>query len=279
MSVQRLGRVIVAGVFDSPRYPRLAQEVKDGYAVADPFPHVVVDDFLPSDVAREVAQSFPRPHSTEINSWKYHENENTTRWFLEDSRQFPAPMRTLAAALGERPFMQFLTTVTGIPSLLLDPYFIGGGAMSSPSGGFLRVHADFNWHALLQAWRRVNVLLYLTPDWQPDWGGQLELWARDGSVCVKTVDFCFNRAVIFTTASDSFHGQPNPLKTPKGTSRNIFSAFYYSPLRGEATEEDPHFTKYALDQSPYSKQILDEYAGGSAATEAQGLGAEDSASG
>ena len=247
-------------IFDDVKYQNLARELTPQFTEGEPFPHVVVDDFLPRDIAGAVAAAFPKPDSQELGKWKLHENENTTRWFLEDSRYFPDPLRELAACLGSRPFMQFLVTVTGIPSLFLDPYFVGGGAMSTPNGGFLQVHADFNWHALLQSWRRVNVLLYLTPRWRQEWGGALELWSRDGKVRVQNIDFKFNRVVIFETSSDSFHGQPEPLNSPVGTLRNIFSAFYYTSGRGEATEEEPHFTKYALDQSPYSKRILDDYA-------------------
>ena len=94
--------------------------------------------------------------------------------------------------------------------------------MASATGGFLNVHADFNWHALLQAWRRVNALFYLTPDWDAEWGGELELWSRDGKTMVKTVEPRFNRVVIFSTSSDSYHGQPRPLRLPFNLSRNIF---------------------------------------------------------
>lgn len=247
-------------IFDDTKYRSLAPDLTSQFIEGIPFPHVVVDDFLPTDVAGAVAEAFPKPESEELDKWKLHENENTMRWFLEDSSCFPDPLRELAACLGSRPFMQFLVTVTGIPSLFLDPYFIGGGAMSTPNGGFLQVHADFNWHALLQSWRRVNVLLYLTPGWQQEWGGALELWSRDGQARVQSIDFRFNRAVIFETSSDSFHGQPEPLRSPIGTSRNIFSAFYYTSARGEATEENPHFTKYAVAESPYSQRILDDYA-------------------
>lgn len=245
-------------MFESRRYASLALALRDEFQGAAPFPHVIIDDFLPREFAEEVAECFPSPDSRQISKWKYHENDNTRRWFLEDFRSLPSPLKQLASALGTRPFMQFLTTLTDIPSLLLDPYFIGGGAMSTPRGGFLKVHADFNWHALLQAWRRVNVLVYLTPRWQVDWGGQLELWSRDGKRCQETVDYRFNRAVIFSTTSDSFHGQPSPLECPMGVNRNIFSSFYYSSQRGEGTEVDPHFTKYALDESPYGKQVFEE---------------------
>ena len=58
-----------------------------------------------------------------------------------------------------RQFTLFLETLTGIECLLPDPYFIGGGAHVSTTGDFLKIHADFNWHHKLQAYRRVNAPL------------------------------------------------------------------------------------------------------------------------
>lgn len=245
--------------FDSKVYAKLAHGHAAAYAQAEPFPHVVFDDFLPQDVAVALARAFPLPGDSQMGNWKLHENANTTRWFQEDTSQLPDPLREFAAACSSRPFMQFLATLTGISSLLADPYFIGGGAMLSGKGGFLNIHADFNWHALLQSWRRVNALFYLTPDWDDKWGGALELWSRDGSQQVAAIEPRFNRAVVFSTSSDSFHGQPEPLSCPPERSRNIFSAFYYTTEMGERTDKDPHFTKYALSASPYGSQVLEGY--------------------
>jgi len=245
--------------FDATDFAQLAKINAGRYGQAEPFPHVVIDDFLPRKVAEALASAFPPPGSADLDSWKHHANENTNRWFQEDTKKLPDQLREFSAACSSRPFMQFLATLTGITNLLPDPYFIGGGAMVSGQGGFLNVHADFNWHALLQSWRRVNALFYLTPDWEEDWGGALELWARDGSTRVLSIKPRFNRLVVFSTSSDSFHGQPLPLKCPLGRARNIFSAFYYTPDIGDGTEDEPHFTKYALSASPYGSAVLEEY--------------------
>ena len=48
-------------------------------------------------------------------------------------------------------------------------------------GGHLGVHADFNVHKGMNALRRINLLIYLNDDWDPSYGGDLELWAKDMS--------------------------------------------------------------------------------------------------
>ena len=105
----------------------------------------------------------------------------------------------------------------------------------------------------------IEALFYLTPDWKKEWKGNLELWSTDGKQKVKSIEPAFNRVVIFNTTSVSYHGQPEPLQCPENLYRRVFSAFYYSTQRDEKTEVDPHFTKYALDDSPYSKKIGEDY--------------------
>ena len=104
--------------------------------------------------------------------------------------------------VNSRKFLLFLETLTGVESIIPDPYFVGGGAMTTRSGGFLNVHADFNYHHKLQSWRRLNVLFYLTPNWKKNWGGKLELWSKNKKKKIKEIDPIFNRAVIFNTTSE-----------------------------------------------------------------------------
>ncbi len=253
--------------FDNKDYAKLAFENRDKYKSNKPFPHIVLDNFLPIDIANTLASDYPSV-ANNVKGWKYHKNENVDRYFVEDTRVFGDNLRSFANAVNSRSFLLFLETLTGISSLLPDPYFIGGGAMATGPGGFLNVHVDFNWHQRLQCWRRCNALFYLNPDWQEDWGGELELWATDGKTKQVEVKPIFNRVVIFSTTKESYHGQPSKTQSPPGQFRKVFSAFYYGSERSELIDESPHFTRYNeknnneiahRETSPYSQQIVDDY--------------------
>ena len=142
--------------------------------------------------------------------------------------------------------------------------------MMTGKGGYLNIHVDFNWHQKLQVWRRCNVLFYLTKDWKDEYEGNLELWSTSGKLKVKEVKPTFNRAVVFNTTSESFHGQPSKINTPDNIYRNVFSAFYYSKEKNEKIDSAPHFTKYNskderknnlanFETSPYSEGITEDY--------------------
>ena len=49
------------------------------------------------------------------------------------------------------------------------------------------MHADFRINEQLHVQRRLNLLIYLNADWNDEWRGQLELWSRDMSRCVRQV--------------------------------------------------------------------------------------------
>ena len=88
------------------------------------------------------------------------------------------------------------------------PHLRGGGFTRFKRGGALGVHADFNFYPRLNLYRRLNLLIYLNEDWPEAWGGDLELWDREGKRCVQRISPVFNRAVIFDTSNFSYHGHP-----------------------------------------------------------------------
>lgn len=244
-------------VFDDVHYVQLALKLKEQFRNADPYPHVVLDNFLPTDIAEALAASYPDPNDSSVR-WKTHANNNVVRKFVEDVSALSLPMRVYSNAVISRQFLLFLEALTGIDCLFADPYFIGGGAMVTGRDQFLKIHADFNWHHKLQAHRRVNVLLYLMPNWQAEWGGHLELWSKEMNRRVQ-IEPVFNRAVIFEVTNDSNHGQPQPLQTPPSVYRRVFSTFYYTTRKTDAEWDAPHFTIYKPENSPYGMSLQKDY--------------------
>ncbi len=118
--------------------------------------------------------------------------------------------------------------MTGIKGLIPDPYFVGGGIHRTLNGGHLDIHADFNLHAGMSVERRLNVIIYLNREWREEWGGSFEVW--DKAMTKKEASFVpfYNRMVCFSTASDTFHGNPEPVNNPNGQPRLSIALFYYT---------------------------------------------------
>jgi Rps23 Pro-64 3,4-dihydroxylase Tpa1-like proline 4-hydroxylase len=161
-----------------------------------------------------------------------------------DETKFPPEIRTAVRDMNSAAFTKWLEKLTGIPHLIVDHHLLGGGLHLTRQDGLLGIHADFNWHMQTHLHRRVNMLLYLTKDWRPGYGGELELWDTEGSKPMCYVEPIFNRAALFATRSDTFHGHPHPWTAPAGINRQSIALYYYTSDRPEEEKRPAHNTLY-----------------------------------
>lgn len=223
-------------VFDSQALDELAVRHAVAYRAGDPFPHAVIDGFVPASVAQRLADEFPRQGSGVLRTRNMAQQPGKYGTLGGPGLLRATPfIQHMLWALNSFAVLDFLHKLTGIEGLLADPYFSGGGLHQIVAGGHLDVHADFSHDERIRLHRRINLLLYLNPEWRQEWGGQLELWRPDLSECARSIAPLLNRCVIFNTARDSFHGHPRPLATPEGVTRNSIAIYYYTvdPPAGE----------------------------------------------
>jgi hypothetical protein len=230
--------------FGSPRYSEMASSLAPQYVAARPFPHLVIDDFLPDPVAARVLDEFPASDSTRWS--RYDKSVYSKKLAANGEEQLGPFVYSVLRAMNSPPLLGFLETLTQIPGLIPDPYLEGGGLHQILPGGYLKIHADFNVHSRLNLDRRINLLLYLNRDWREEYGGHLELWDRDMRSCGARVLPVFNRAVVFSTTDVSFHGHPTPLSCPEGVSRKSMALYYYSAGRPRHEESPSHSTLWQI---------------------------------
>ncbi|RGP41570.1 hypothetical protein BPTFM16_01877 [Altererythrobacter insulae] len=198
------------------------------YAANAPFPHIVIDDFLPDQIARLFLAEFDFDDAAGGAQGRTFDRAQERAKKQISPENLSPQVRQIFYAFNSRPFLQVLEDITGITGLIPDPDFLGGGLHEIAPGGHLSVHADFNRHKRLNLERRINLLIYLNEGWQDAFGGQLEFWSPDMTLCEKSVVPVFNRAVIFNTTSTSYHGNPNPVAHPDGISRKSIALYYYT---------------------------------------------------
>lgn len=216
-------------VLDLTRLEAVLPDLRANYSSARPFPHVVLDDFLVPAITERAAAEFP---PVDPDTWINYLHVNERKYANIDPATWGPTLQTITRELMAPRFVAFLGELTGVDGLIIDESFEGGGLHQSVTGGFLNVHADFTVHPQHQHWqRRVNLLLYLNPGWPNEYGGDLELWSTDMQRCEQKIAPIGNRAVIFNTDADAFHGHPDPLRCPPGTARQSIALYYF-------TEED-----------------------------------------
>lgn len=220
-------------LFDYTKWNNQLPALSSQYQHASPYPHIVLENFLNPDVLDECIADFDRLNATD--GWINYTHYNEKKTGLNKLDLLPDAIRGTINELNSPAFLQFLSTLTSINNLQKDDHLEGGGIHQSKRGGFLNIHADFTVHPHHRNWqRRVNVLVYLNKDWQPEWGGQLELWDTKMKACEEKVLPIFNRCVIFNTDADSYHGHPEPMTCPEDRFRRSIALYYYS------IEENPY---------------------------------------
>lgn len=181
-----------------------------------PFWHAIADDCLQE--ADEIAAEFPHQDDP---CWFRYDNPLEIKQTCNNWQRFgPATYRALTTLAGLAD--QFGALIG--EHIIADYGLHGGGLHQHGKGGKLNVHLDYNIHPKLNLQRRLNVIVYLTPDWDEDWGGHLGLY--DGrKKLVKEITPAFNRAVIFDTRG-SWHGLPEPIDCPDNVTRNSLAMYY-----------------------------------------------------
>jgi len=212
-------------LFDYETVKAIGQDLAPAYAAGDPFPHIVIDDFLPRELIALCLDRFPK--RPDPDSQTFDRDQERFKTSYHPDHMEPA-LRHLFYAFNSRPFIKVLENITGIKKLIPDPYFLGGGFHEIGNGGHLSMHADFNHHKPMELERRINVLIYLNEDWKAEYGGQLELWRTDMSERVHSIVPLANRCVIFTTTQQSMHGNPQPIAHPEGVTRKSIALYYYT---------------------------------------------------
>ncbi len=232
-----------------PELLRLAVERSDAYRSADPFPHGVFDNLFDTALLRQVAEELP-PHDQP--GWTTWDTIDEWKHVFDQPEHFGPAARRLADHLNSSEFVRFLERLTGIDALVPDPHLTAAGYFDVERGGFLNVHIDFARNPKLGLARRVNVLVYLNENWDPSWGGGLELWRtlEDGPVVEIVPEL--NRMAIFTTPNAP-HGHPRPITCPPGRSRLCFSAYYFTSPDREDSPTETHGVLFSSTHGAASK--------------------------
>lgn len=208
------------------------QKLQQEFQNAKPFHHCVIDNFWQETVAEQLYCEFPQYNSTVWNA--HYNNAIENKKACNHWDKFPAATYQAFNFLGSELLQNKIRYVAKKPDLNLDFGLHGGGWHAHATGGNLNMHLDYNVHPKLGLQRKLNIIIYLVKDWSPDYGGGLELWSHNEQTLrpnehVKTIELKFNRAVLFDTTQNSWHGLPYPLKCPPDKVRQSLAAYYLGP--------------------------------------------------
>ncbi|GGZ19746.1 hypothetical protein GCM10007049_10350 [Echinicola pacifica] len=196
------------------------EELRLRYLAAQPFPHLVIDDFCDAGQLNAAYQAIP-------------ELENKSRDYVFANNKFEKSnykeicpeLKELYEDLSSDRFNKILSFITA-KSVFVDPKNHGGGLHQGKKNSFLDMHLDFNYHPIHKNWyRELNLLLYLNQDWKPEYKGGLRI--RDlRTDAEKELDVPFNRLIIQQCGPYTLHGY-DMTNFPPGRYRTSIATYAY----------------------------------------------------
>ncbi len=195
---------------------------------AVPFDHCVIDNFFPIDIAKKLSSEFL---SYEDPSWFYYKNALEDKKALNDWNKFPLLTYMVFQELMALDFLKILEDIVGCP-LLVDHGLHGGGWHIHSSGGNLNPHLDYSIHPKMGKLRKLNIIIYLSEELTDSHGGHLGLWSgvNDNLRLEKEIQPVFNRAILFDTTQNSWHGMSRKLVQPDNIYRKSLAIYYLTDI-------------------------------------------------
>jgi Rps23 Pro-64 3,4-dihydroxylase Tpa1-like proline 4-hydroxylase len=194
----------------------------------DPFPHVVIDNFINEKYLDLFLKDMDK--LTKQNSY-YYGDQNIEKNKYAFKENFDKNLNDLFTELNCSDFINILEKKMGIENIIKDNLTLNGaGVHKVYNDGFLCMHTDFEGYhdsenGLLD--RRINLLLYMNPEWKKEFHGELCLYDKICGKITKKIEPLMNRCVIFIT-SGNIHGHPTPLQVPDNICRQSITTYYYT---------------------------------------------------
>lgn len=192
-----------------------------------PFDHCVVDDFLSKNTLKKIIKDFPKYNS---NNWHIYKNKLEEKKTINSWHLMPEYTYNLFQYLNSYEFVKFLSKEIKV-NLISDSGLHGGGWHCHGNGGNLNPHLDYSIHPKIKLERFLNLIIYVSPNIKEKHGGHLGFWKHNKKLnapddLAKEFFPKLNRAVIFRTNQNSWHGLSKPLSLPRGVYRNSLAIYY-----------------------------------------------------
>jgi Rps23 Pro-64 3,4-dihydroxylase Tpa1-like proline 4-hydroxylase len=190
--------------------------------------YFAIDDLLPEAVARVIMDAFPKP-----NSLFQRKSLRESKYVTSQMNQYHAQVEEAVFAFHDLRVVEKIAEITQLAGLQADRQLYAGGISMMQKGDFLNPHLDNSHDHDRKLYRVLNLLYYCTAGWQPESGGNLEVWPDGVKQAPVVIPSAFNRLVVMTTGADSWHSV-SPIKAD--VVRRCVSNYYFSaePLGGQA---------------------------------------------
>lgn len=223
--------------------PEFLEQTRHIYSTANHIQHIYGKSFFSAEDTQTILEDWP---SIDDSRWNCLQRmvEFGVGKKLEIAKyeQMPQRIASILQKLQTKEFVESIESITGIPNLKSDLDLYGGGMVYTPSGGFLKVHADFNYYEKLKMYRRINLIVYMNELWPSEWKGNIEFWNEEMTLKVLDYPPYVNTFLLFRVNDKAFHGYPEPIQCPANEGRKSLNFYFYSTEPDSEQSIEPHKT-------------------------------------
>ena len=209
--------------------------------------HFFVDDLLPKEITLQIHENFPKLEET-VSKKNIREN----KFVAYQMDKFNPILEEITYAFQDSKIVKIIAEITGLKYLKADEHLYAGGLSLMNKGSFLNTHLDNSHDKDRNLWRALNLLFYVTPNWELEYGGNLELWENGLDVKQTTITSKFNRLAVMETHQNSWHSVS---KVEVDNIRCCVSNYYFSsqPVRNSDTF---HVTTFRANKNEKAKDFI-----------------------
>lgn len=179
-----------------------------------------VDDLLPIEVVKRIYESFPS--TSDVNIKK---SMREYKYVAAQMDKYDPLLEEVIYAFQDSRVVDLISSICAYEGIQPDSNLYAGGISMMGKGNYLNPHLDNSHDKDRKLWRVLNLLYYVTPDWDPENGGNLEIWPDGLKGEPKTIDARFNRLVVMATHKKSWHSVS---KVHSEDIRCCISNYYFS---------------------------------------------------
>tara|TARA_B110000091_G_C13808752_1_gene473868 strand:+ start:1191 stop:2009 length:819 start_codon:yes stop_codon:yes gene_type:complete len=179
-----------------------------------------LDDLLPEEIALKIYNKFP-----DLKNTVERKSLRERKFTAYQMNVYDPLLEEVVFAFQNKKVMQLVSEICGIKELLPDEHLYAGGVSLMTKGSFLNPHLDNSHDKERENWRVLNLLYYITPDWEFADGGNLEVWPKGLQRKQITIESKFNRLVVMATHQNSWHSVS---KITENRVRCCVSNYYFS---------------------------------------------------
>jgi Rps23 Pro-64 3,4-dihydroxylase Tpa1-like proline 4-hydroxylase len=159
-----------------------------------------IDDLLPEEIATKIQEVFP--NAAEMVHKK---SLREDKFVAVQMNKYNPILEEIIYAFQDQKIVDLVGEICNMDQLFPDENLYAGGLSMMGNKQFLNPHLDNSHDKDRERWRVLNLLYYVTPNWNVEYGGNLELWPNGLNEKQVTIHSKFNRLAVMVTHNRSLH--------------------------------------------------------------------------